>query len=82
MGTTTRLFVITAEAPDYRLGSTRLLYPAAAATMGSAAVPVYQIYKAGAAPHWLDGLDLLGALGLKVAVIPHCTRWAGGPRPA
>lgn len=51
---------------------------AAAATMGSAAVPVYEIYKAGAAPHWLDGLDLLGVLGLKVAVIPHYDNAEGG----
>lgn len=27
-------------------------------------------YKAGAAPHWLEGLDLLGLLGIKAAVIP------------
>lgn len=51
---------------------------AAAATMGAAAVPVYEIYKAGAAPHWLDGLDLLGVLGLKVAVIPHYDNAEGG----
>jgi cyanophycinase-like exopeptidase len=51
---------------------------AAAATMGFAAVPVYEIYKAGAAPHWLDGLDLLGILGLKVAVIPHYDNAEGG----
>ena len=51
---------------------------AAAATIGFAAVPVYEIYKAGAAPHWLDGLDLLGILGLKVAVIPHYDNAEGG----
>lgn len=48
-----------------------MLASAAAATVGFAAVPVYEIYKAGAAPHWLEGLDLLGAVGLRVAVIPH-----------
>jgi hypothetical protein len=51
---------------------------AAAATMGFVAVPVYEVYKAGAAPHWLDGLDLMGALGLKVAVIPHFDNTEGG----
>jgi hypothetical protein len=55
-----------------------VLASAAAATMGFAAVPVYEIYKAGAAPHWLDGLDLLGILGLKVAVIPHYDNAEGG----
>lgn len=44
---------------------------AAAATAGAATVPVYEIYKAGAEPRWIDGLDLFGALGLAVAVIPH-----------
>ena len=44
---------------------------AAALTLGVACVPVYEIYKVGQAPHWLDGLDLLGAAGLRAAVIPH-----------
>lgn len=51
---------------------------AAAAAMGVVAVPVYEIYKVGAEPHWLDGLDLLSALGLKVAVIPHYDNAEGG----
>ncbi|HUK69490.1 MAG TPA: hypothetical protein VLW50_12190 [Streptosporangiaceae bacterium] len=55
-----------------------VLASAAAATMGFAAVPVYEIYKAGAAPYWLAGLDLLGAVGLKVAVIPHYDNTEGG----
>jgi hypothetical protein len=55
-----------------------VLASAAAATMGFTAVPVYEIYKAAAAPHWLDGLDLLGILGLKVAVIPHYDNAEGG----
>jgi hypothetical protein len=48
-----------------------VLASAAAATAGQFALPVYEIYKAGGAPRWLAGLDLMGALGLKVAVIPH-----------
>ena len=51
---------------------------AAAATMGRYAVPVYEIYKVGVAPHWLDGLDLLGRLGLNVAVVPHYDNAEGG----
>src|SRR5215471_16332592 len=43
---------------------------AAAAAIGFAAVPVYEIYKVGTEPHWLEGLDLLGVLGLRAAVIP------------
>lgn len=44
---------------------------AAACTAGFAAVPVYEVYKAGHAPVWLEGLDLFGALGVPVAVVPH-----------
>jgi cyanophycinase-like exopeptidase len=51
---------------------------AAAAAMGFLAVPVYEIYKAGAAPYWLEGLDLLSVLGLKVVVIPHYDNAEGG----
>ncbi|MER5325623.1 CysS/YqeB C-terminal domain-containing protein [Streptosporangium roseum] len=55
-----------------------VLASAAACTAGIAAVPVYEIYKVGAEPHWREGLDLLGALGLRVAVIPHYDNAEGG----
>ncbi|MFJ4921662.1 hypothetical protein [Streptomyces sp. NPDC088725] len=51
---------------------------AAACTAGFAALPVYEVYKAGHPPVWLDGLDLLGVLGVKVAVIPHYDNAEGG----
>ena len=51
---------------------------AAAAATGFVAVPVYEIYKVGADPHWLEGLDLFGVLGLKVAAIPHYDNAEGG----
>ena len=55
-----------------------VLASAAAATAGQFTVPVYEIYKAGGAPRWLAGLDLLGAFGLTVAVIPHYDNAEGG----
>ena len=51
---------------------------AAALTLGLATVPVYEIYKVGADPYWLDGLDLLSRHGLPVAVIPHFDNTEGG----
>jgi cyanophycinase-like exopeptidase len=51
---------------------------AAAVTLGVAAVPVYEIYKAGAAPYWVEGIDLLAQLGLPAAVIPHYDNAEGG----
>ncbi len=51
---------------------------AAALTLGRFTIPVYEIYKVGERPHWLDGLDLLGPLGLPVAVVPHYDNAEGG----
>jgi hypothetical protein len=55
-----------------RRGGTVVLGSAAAVTLGSHAVPVYEIYKVGVDPAWADGLDLLGELtGVAAAVVPH-----------
>ena len=51
---------------------------AAALTLGVVSVPVYEIYKVGESPQWVEGLDLLGPLGLHVAVIPHYDNAEGG----
>jgi len=51
---------------------------AAAATLGPFALPVYEVYKVGQAPHWLEGLDLMGAAGLQAVVIPHFDNAEGG----
>lgn len=49
-----------------------VLASAAALTAGSHTVAVYEIYKVGADPTWLPGLDILGRhTGLNAAVIPH-----------
>ena len=37
---------------------------AAALTLGVATVPVYEIYKCGEDPHWLEGLDVASAAGM------------------
>ncbi|MGH9103098.1 MAG: hypothetical protein ACRDYD_08995 [Acidimicrobiales bacterium] len=51
---------------------------AAALTLGLVSVPVYEVYKVGEDPRWLDGLDLLSAAGLRAAVIPHYNNAEGG----
>jgi len=51
---------------------------AAAIGLGAYALPVYEIYKVGADPTWTDGLDLLGEIGLRCAVIPHYDNREGG----
>jgi hypothetical protein len=51
---------------------------AAALTLGSHTVPVYEIYKVGEEPRWLPGLDVLSVIDLEVAVIPHYDNAEGG----
>ena len=52
---------------------------AAALTLGAFTIPVYEVYKVGEEPRWLDGLDLLGsATGLRAAVVPHYDNAEGG----
>jgi hypothetical protein len=46
--------------------------------LGRYALPVYEVYKAGLDPYWEDGLDLLGRLGLQLAVVPHYNDSSGG----
>ena len=51
---------------------------AAALTLGRFTLPVYEIYKVGEDPHWLDGLNILGEIGVNVALIPHYNNAEGG----
>ena len=62
-----------------RRGGSLVMGSAAAVTLGSAALPVYEIYKVGDDVRWLPGLDLLGTLtGIRAAVIPHFDNREGG----
>src|SRR5438105_1489645 len=61
-----------------RTGGCVVFASAAAVTLGSAALPVYEVYKVGEDPRWLPGLDLLGEAGLQAAVIPHYNNAEGG----
>lgn len=61
-----------------RSGGAVTFASAAALTLGRYTVPVYEIYKVGEEPYWLEGLDVLGEIGLKVAVIPHYDNAEGG----
>ncbi|NBR98985.1 MAG: cysteinyl-tRNA synthetase [Actinobacteria bacterium] len=51
---------------------------AAALTLGKFTLPVYEIYKVGEDPRWLDGLNILGNIGVNVALIPHYNNAEGG----
>ncbi len=69
----------TALADGLRDGGILTMASAAALTLGVVTIPVYEIYKVGADPSWLPGLDLLGpATGLQAAVVPHFDNAEGG----
>jgi hypothetical protein len=60
------------------LGGAITFASAAALTLGRVTVPVYEVYKVGEDPRWVPGLDLLSAIGLPVALIPHYDNAEGG----
>lgn len=51
---------------------------AAALTLGKVTVPVYEVYKVGQDVERLEGLDILGSIGINAAVIPHYDNTEGG----
>jgi hypothetical protein len=59
-------------------GSQLVLASAATLSVGRYTIPVYEIYKVGEEPHWVDGLDLLGRYGLELAIVPHWNNTSGG----
>lgn len=59
-------------------GAILCLASAAAIAFGAFTLPVYEIFKAGADIHWIDGLDFFGVFGLKLAVITHWNNNEGG----
>ena len=59
-------------------GAHLVLASAASIAMGSFALPVYEIYKVGEAPHWVHGLDFFKPYGHRFAVIPHWNNKEGG----
>ena len=65
-------------ADKLRSGGAVTFASAAALTLGTVTVPVYEVYKVGAEPEWVPGLDLLAEVGLPVALIPHYDNAEGG----
>jgi hypothetical protein len=40
-------------------------------------LPVYEIYKVGADPYWVNGLDVLGRWGYDLTIVPHWNNNSG-----
>lgn len=61
-----------------KAGACLVAASAAALTVGSHTLPVYEIYKVGADLHWVDGLNLLAGFGYDLVVVPHWNNAEGG----
>ncbi|GIH04436.1 hypothetical protein Rhe02_25030 [Rhizocola hellebori] len=68
------------ELPTLMTSADALIFASAAAlTLGSHTIPVYEIYKAGEQPRWEPGLNLFEQLtGVPAVVIPHYDNAEGG----
>ncbi len=71
----TRVFDVVAG--RVREGAHLVLASAAAIAIGRYTLPVYEIYKVGQEPHWVEGVNLLGAYGLDLAIVSHWNNTEG-----
>jgi len=62
----------------HRLGAAIVLASAATVAASHHALPVYEIYKAGADLHWQAGLDFFGPYGLSLVFVSHWNNRDGG----
>lgn len=62
----------------HHLGTSLAMASAATIASSRYALPVYEIYKVGEDLGWREGLDLLGAYGLSLVIIPHWNNNDGG----
>lgn len=67
-----------AFAAQLRSGGHMVFASSAAIAASRHVTPVYELYKAGHDPYWVDGLDLLGPYGLELAIMPHWNNSEGG----
>jgi cyanophycinase-like exopeptidase len=61
-------------------GATLALASAMALAVSANTLPVYEIYKVGEELSWKRGLNLFGALGLDLTVVPHWNNNEGGQK--
>lgn len=71
----TRVFDVVAG--RVREGAHLVLASAAAIAIGRFTLPVYEIYKVGQEPHWVEGVNLLGDYGLDLAIVSHWNNTEG-----
>ena len=62
----------------HRQGAYLCMASAASLAVGAKVIPVYEVFKVGDDPRWVDGLDLLAPYGLELAIVPHWNNAEGG----
>jgi cyanophycinase-like exopeptidase/predicted transcriptional regulator len=70
--------IIDAVARRIDEGGHLVLASAAAIAISHYSLPVYEIYKVGDDPHWIEGLNLLAPCGLDLTIVPHWNNSEGG----
>lgn len=60
------------------IGGTTVLASAAMIAAGAQALPIYEIFKVGEDPRWVEGLDFMGRHGLSLVLVPHWNNTDGG----
>ncbi len=62
----------------HRQGAYLCMASAASLAVGAQVIPVYEMFKVGDDPHWVNGLNLLAPYGLELAIVPHWNNAEGG----
>jgi len=62
----------------HRQGAYLCMASAAALAIGAHVIPIYEIFKVGDDPHWVNGLNLLAPYGMELAIVPHWNNAEGG----
>jgi cyanophycinase-like exopeptidase len=62
----------------HRQGAYLCMASAAALAVSAQVIPVYEVFKVGDDPHWVDGLNLLAPYEFELAIVPHWNNAEGG----
>jgi len=62
----------------HRQGAYLCMASAASLAVSAQVIPVYEIFKVGDDPRWVEGLNLLAPYGFNLAIVPHWNNAEGG----
>src|SRR5579859_1257336 len=63
----------------WREGAALVFSSGAAVALGQTTIQVYEIYKCGQEVNWIDGLNVLGEIGLRASLVRHWNNNSGNP---